>query len=239
MRYRRLTPGVRRHLPTRPATGAQSAAPAAGAPPRHSRRPASWVALDGRRRGGGRRLCRARRARGPPARRRRPPTAATVQPADRCRPGPRRLEGAIDVAAVAAMVAPSVVTISADIDSDEFGAAGSIGTGVITTTDGEVLTNAHVVEGATAIRVRLAGETEPRCGHVARRRPGQRPGTAAPRGRRLRPGDVCRPRLGPDRRRRGGDRLRARPRRRPVGHARHRLRARPHARPRRRGRSTV
>lgn len=67
----------------------------------------------------------------------------------------------IDVAAVAAYVAPSIVTISADIDGPE-GIGGSIGTGVITTSDGEILTNAHVVENATAIRVRLAGETEPR-----------------------------------------------------------------------------
>ncbi|MDW3216157.1 MAG: trypsin-like peptidase domain-containing protein [Ilumatobacteraceae bacterium] len=67
----------------------------------------------------------------------------------------------IDVAAVAAYVAPSIVTISADIDGPE-GVGGSIGTGVITTSDGEILTNAHVVEDATAIRVRLAGETEPR-----------------------------------------------------------------------------
>ena len=67
----------------------------------------------------------------------------------------------IDVAAVAAYVAPSIVTISADIDGPE-GVGGSIGTGVITTSDGEILTNAHVVENATAIRVRLAGETEPR-----------------------------------------------------------------------------
>jgi putative serine protease PepD len=33
---------------------------------------------------------------------------------------------------------------------------------VIISSDGEILTNAHVVEGATEIRVRLAGETEPR-----------------------------------------------------------------------------
>lgn len=68
---------------------------------------------------------------------------------------------AIDVAGVAEAVAPSVVTISADIEN-EFGEGGSIGTGVITTVDGEILTNAHVVEGATEIRVRLAGESEPR-----------------------------------------------------------------------------
>jgi len=67
----------------------------------------------------------------------------------------------IDVAAVADFVAPSVVTISADVEGP-LGSGGSIGTGVITTTDGEILTNAHVVEGATEIRVRLAGETEPR-----------------------------------------------------------------------------
>lgn len=67
----------------------------------------------------------------------------------------------IDVAAVANYVAPSVVTISADVDGPS-GEGGSIGTGVITTSDGEILTNAHVVEGATEIRVRLSGETEPR-----------------------------------------------------------------------------
>jgi len=68
---------------------------------------------------------------------------------------------ALDVAAVANHIAPSVVTVSADIDGLA-GEGGSIGTGVITTSDGEILTNAHVVEDATAIRVRLSGETEPR-----------------------------------------------------------------------------
>jgi putative serine protease PepD len=67
----------------------------------------------------------------------------------------------IDVAAVAAAVGPSVVTVSADIgDGDD--TAESIGTGIITTSDGEIVTNAHVVANASQIRIRLAGETEPR-----------------------------------------------------------------------------
>ncbi len=77
----------------------------------------------------------------------------------------------IDVAEVAAYVAPSVVTISADIDGP-FGPGGSIGTGVITTSDGEILTNAHVVKDATEIRVRLAGETEPRSATLLAADPG-------------------------------------------------------------------
>ncbi len=101
--------------------------------------------------------------------------AAVYERLDRAPGAPRRASNAaldmggarvgdlpsIDVAAVAAYVAPSVVTISADIDGP-FGSGGSIGTGVITTADGEILTNAHVIKDATAIRVRLAGETEPR-----------------------------------------------------------------------------
>jgi putative serine protease PepD len=67
----------------------------------------------------------------------------------------------IDVAAVADYVAPSVVTIIADVEGP-LGATASIGTGVITTEDGEIVTNAHVVENASEIRVRLSGETEPR-----------------------------------------------------------------------------
>jgi putative serine protease PepD len=54
-------------------------------------------------------------------------------------------------------VAPSVVTISADVNGGT-----SLGTGVIISTDGEIVTNAHVIRDATEIRVRLAGETEPR-----------------------------------------------------------------------------
>ena len=69
------------------------------------------------------------------------------------------------VAKVAAAVGPSVVTISAINGTD--GASGqSVGTGVFLTSSGEILTNAHVVEGATKLQVRLFNETEPRVGKV-------------------------------------------------------------------------
>ena len=68
--------------------------------------------------------------------------------------------GPIDVNAVATAVAPSVVTISADVDGG-FQTGEAVGTGVIVSEDGEIVTNAHVVSGATEIRVRLAGNTEP------------------------------------------------------------------------------
>jgi S1-C subfamily serine protease len=67
------------------------------------------------------------------------------------------IEARVNVAEVARFVAPTVVTISADV-----GGGTSLGTGVIISSEGEIITNAHVIEGATAIRVRLAGETEPR-----------------------------------------------------------------------------
>lgn len=86
----------------------------------------------------------------------RPPTRASDQPIDVANPRPG-FENRLDVAEVAKYVAPSTVTVSADV-----GSGVSLGTGIIITDDGEILTNAHVVEGADTVRVRLAGETEPR-----------------------------------------------------------------------------
>ena len=75
-------------------------------------------------------------------------TASSVDPAK---------VGNTPVAKAAAVIAPSVVTI------DSVGTDGeAIGTGIILTSDGEVVTNAHVVESATEVRVVLSGETEPR-----------------------------------------------------------------------------
>ena len=89
-----------------------------------------------------------------------PPKSASDEPINVSAPSDP-IEGRLDVAKVIKHMAPSVVTISADIDS-QFGQGQSTGTGVIVSSDGEILTNAHVVDGATHIRVRLAGETEPR-----------------------------------------------------------------------------
>jgi putative serine protease PepD len=86
----------------------------------------------------------------------RPPSKPSAQPVDiaDAREG---FDGRIDVLSVTEYLSPSVVTISADI-----GGGVGIGTGMIITEDGEILTNSHVVNGATEIRVRLAGESEPR-----------------------------------------------------------------------------
>jgi putative serine protease PepD len=85
-----------------------------------------------------------------------PPKSASDEPINVSDPsGP--IEGRLEVGQVIDHMAPSVVTISADLDGGQ-----SVGTGVIVSSDGEILTNGHVVNGATEIRVRLAGETEPR-----------------------------------------------------------------------------
>ena len=73
--------------------------------------------------------------------------------------------GTTQIAKVAAAVAPSVVTISSTTQTAD-GSGESVGTGIFLTATGEILTNAHVVEGATKIQVRLYNETEPRAGKV-------------------------------------------------------------------------
>lgn len=85
-----------------------------------------------------------------------PPSRASDQPIDVAAPRPG-FENRLDVAQVADYVAPSTVTVSADV-----GGGVSLGTGVIISEDGEILTNAHVVEGANEVRIRLMGESEPR-----------------------------------------------------------------------------
>ena len=73
---------------------------------------------------------------------------------------PAASAGDIDVAGVAATVGPSVVTVSAMV-SDGQAAGEAVGTGVVISADGEILTNAHVVAGAQEVRVRFSGNTEP------------------------------------------------------------------------------
>jgi len=68
-----------------------------------------------------------------------------------------------DVQAILAKVQPGVVYIHTQASrGGPFFPTQGAGTGVVLTADGEVLTNAHVVAGATSIKVNLAGETQSR-----------------------------------------------------------------------------
>jgi S1-C subfamily serine protease len=67
----------------------------------------------------------------------------------------------LDVAQVVAKVEPAVVSIQATIDQGPFSSTAA-GSGMILTSDGEVLTNAHVVNGASGITVTLSGQSQAR-----------------------------------------------------------------------------
>jgi putative serine protease PepD len=73
--------------------------------------------------------------------------------------------GSMNVAAAYAHIAPSVVSIEAalSVRNGPFQQTGtSAGTGIVLSTNGEIVTNAHVVAGATKISVTLPGETTAR-----------------------------------------------------------------------------
>jgi len=73
--------------------------------------------------------------------------------------------GSMNVAAAYADIAPSVVSIEATVSvrNGPFQQTGtSAGTGIVLSTTGEIVTNAHVVSGATKISVTLPGETKAR-----------------------------------------------------------------------------
>jgi putative serine protease PepD len=74
----------------------------------------------------------------------------------------RSTGAAINAGAIAAKVGPSVVTVI----NMSGGTQAGLGTGVIITSDGEIITNEHVINGADEVRVRLSGETEPRIAEV-------------------------------------------------------------------------
>ena len=98
------------------------------------------------------------------------------------------------------------------------------GSGMILTPDGEVLTNNHVVAGASSVTVTLFGQTKALPAHVVGTDPERRPGPGADRPR-LRPPDRHPGRLVPDQGGRlgAGHRQRPGPGRRPDGDRGHRL----------------
>lgn len=71
----------------------------------------------------------------------------------------------LDVAAIVSAVAPSVVTITASPAGDD-ASIGATGTGVVLSAAGEIVTNAHVIEGFASVAVLVAGESNPRTAAV-------------------------------------------------------------------------
>jgi S1-C subfamily serine protease len=69
-------------------------------------------------------------------------------------------EPALNVAEVLKKIQPSVVTIIALTESGMDQGRGT-GTGVVITSDGDILTNDHVIDGADTVYVLFAGDTEP------------------------------------------------------------------------------
>ena len=81
-----------------------------------------------------------------------------------------------DIQAVLAKVEPAVVSI--DSESGSTGAPGgdfvqAAGSGMILTPDGEILTNNHVVTGATTVTVTLFGQSRALAAHVVGTDPGE------------------------------------------------------------------
>jgi len=69
-------------------------------------------------------------------------------------------EAALDVSSIVDSISPSVVTVVAEI-SDSMGSGRGTGTGVVITDDGEIVTNAHVVDGATSVSVLFGNSIDP------------------------------------------------------------------------------
>lgn len=66
----------------------------------------------------------------------------------------------VDVAAVVDRISPSVVTVVASSGGD-FGPGRSTGTGVVITSDGEILTNSHVIEDSDDVFVLFGDSIDP------------------------------------------------------------------------------
>ncbi|HZN14160.1 MAG TPA: trypsin-like peptidase domain-containing protein [Acidimicrobiales bacterium] len=78
-------------------------------------------------------------------------TSATTAPS----PVPSLAGGGADVRAILTRVEPAVVSITASVSAGRFGRGTAAGTGMVITSDGDVLTNAHVVSGASDIQVAI------------------------------------------------------------------------------------
>ncbi len=85
---------------------------------------------------------------------------ATIAPAKTTSDPSTASVSTLDVGKIVAQISPSVVKVSVDISNAQ-GSGEGVGTGIILTADGQIITNAHVVADATKVRVVLSGQSEP------------------------------------------------------------------------------
>jgi S1-C subfamily serine protease len=86
-----------------------------------------------------------------------------LQPATAASPPVGRADGGLNVQAVSDKVDDAVVNINTVIDSNPFDSIPArgrgAGTGMVVSSDGQVLTNNHVIQGATKIQVTIPGRS--------------------------------------------------------------------------------
>jgi S1-C subfamily serine protease len=90
-----------------------------------------------------------------------PPRVTVQSPIAIASPTTAPSSGSLDASAIAAKVDPAIVDINTVVGSGQ-----ASGTGMILTSDGEVLTNNHVVDGSTTIHVSIAGRSGSYTAHV-------------------------------------------------------------------------
>src|SRR6267142_833662 len=93
------------------------------------------------------------------------PTAQVTQPSTESesplQPANPSNGGSLNAQAIAAKVDPAIVNINTVVGSGQ-----AAGTGMIISSNGEILTNNHVVKGSTSIQVTIAGRSQPYSAHV-------------------------------------------------------------------------
>jgi S1-C subfamily serine protease len=88
------------------------------------------------------------------------PSPPTQQPGSSIQPAPST-SGNLNADAIAAKVDPAIVDINTTVGSGQ-----AAGTGMIITSDGEILTNNHVIDHSTSIQVTIAGRAQTYSAHM-------------------------------------------------------------------------
>ena len=93
------------------------------------------------------------------------PTAQVTQPSTQSesplQPANPSTGGSLNAQAIAAKVDPAIVDINTVVGSGQ-----AAGTGMIISSDGQILTNNHVVDGSSSIQVTIAGRSQRYSAHV-------------------------------------------------------------------------